>query len=151
MDRGWITPMPPASETAATSSGLLHGYMAPQISGTSMPSWRVTAVSRRDTALALHLDAAPECDVILDLRRRRLGVRVVPGGVLPLDTVHDDRVVARRPLPAADRMGRAGLQVLAAHRLGREVDVPLHKLEFVRLRDHRSVPDGSGQFRPFLL
>jgi len=40
-----MTPMPPASETAATSSGLLHGYMAPQISGTSTPSWRVTGVS----------------------------------------------------------------------------------------------------------
>ena len=45
-----MTPMPPASETAATSSGLLHGYMAPQMSGTSMPSWRVTEVSRRDTS-----------------------------------------------------------------------------------------------------
>ena len=43
-----MTPMPPASETAATSSGLLHGYMAPQISGTSMPSWRVSGVSRRE-------------------------------------------------------------------------------------------------------
>src|SRR6185436_3656474 len=47
MESGCTTPMPPASETAATSSGLLHGYIAPQISGTSMPSWRVTGVSRR--------------------------------------------------------------------------------------------------------
>src|ERR1043166_7635051 len=38
-------PMPPASETAATSSGLLHGYMAPQISGTSIPAWDVSLVS----------------------------------------------------------------------------------------------------------
>jgi len=48
MERGWITPMPPASEAAATSSGLLHGYIAPQMSGTSIPSWRVMGVSRRD-------------------------------------------------------------------------------------------------------
>src|SRR5688500_19253426 len=44
---GWTMPMPPASDTAATSSGLLQGYMAPQISGTSMPASRVSAVSRR--------------------------------------------------------------------------------------------------------
>jgi hypothetical protein len=37
-------PMPPAADTAATSSGLEHGYIAPQISGTSMPSCRENAV-----------------------------------------------------------------------------------------------------------
>ena len=42
--------MPPASEAAATSSGLEHGYIAPQISGTSMPSFRVSGVSSRDIA-----------------------------------------------------------------------------------------------------
>src|SRR5260221_14677841 len=34
-------PMAPAADTAATSSGLLHGYMAPQMSGTSMPACAV--------------------------------------------------------------------------------------------------------------
>src|SRR6476469_3994091 len=48
-----MTPIPPASETAATSSGLLHGYMAPQISGTSMPSWRVKGVSRREVTAGM--------------------------------------------------------------------------------------------------
>src|SRR3569623_640845 len=47
METGWTTPIAPASETAATSSGLVHGYMAPQISGTSMPTWRVNTVSDR--------------------------------------------------------------------------------------------------------
>src|SRR5574341_2255461 len=37
-------PMPPAAETAATSSGLLQGYMAPQTSGTSMAAARVNRV-----------------------------------------------------------------------------------------------------------
>ena len=32
---GWNTPSPPASETAATSSGFEQGYIGPQISGTS--------------------------------------------------------------------------------------------------------------------
>ncbi len=39
-------PIPPAAETAATSSGLLHGYIAPQISGTSMPSCSVNRVDK---------------------------------------------------------------------------------------------------------
>jgi hypothetical protein len=39
-------PMAPASDTAATSSGFVHGYIAPQMSGTSMPTWRVNAVEK---------------------------------------------------------------------------------------------------------
>ena len=42
---GWMIPSPPAADTAAISSGLLHGYIAPQISGTSTPAWRVNAVA----------------------------------------------------------------------------------------------------------
>ena len=38
--------MPPASDAAATSSGLLHGYIAPQMSGTSMPACAVSGVAR---------------------------------------------------------------------------------------------------------
>ena len=41
---GCRMPIPPASDAAATSSGLLHGYMAPQISGTSIPACSVSAV-----------------------------------------------------------------------------------------------------------
>ena len=39
--------MPPAAETAATSSGLVQGYIAPQISGNSMPICRVNVVDFR--------------------------------------------------------------------------------------------------------
>jgi hypothetical protein len=42
--------MPPASETAATSSGLEQGNIAPQISGTSIPKAPVSGVSSRVTA-----------------------------------------------------------------------------------------------------
>jgi hypothetical protein len=48
IDSGWTTPMPPAADTAATSSGLEHGYMAPPMIGTSMPSSLVRAVCRID-------------------------------------------------------------------------------------------------------
>ena len=44
-DIGCTMPIPPASDTAATSSGLLHGYIAPQIRGTWIPASRVSAVS----------------------------------------------------------------------------------------------------------
>src|SRR5436189_3009768 len=40
-----MMPMAPAAETAPTSSGLLHGYIAPQISGMSTPASRVSCVA----------------------------------------------------------------------------------------------------------
>jgi hypothetical protein len=40
-------PSAPASDAAATSSGLLHGYIAPQMSGISTLAWRVRAVSSK--------------------------------------------------------------------------------------------------------
>ena len=42
---GCTMPSPPALLTAATNSGLLHGYMGPQMSGTRIWAWRVSAVS----------------------------------------------------------------------------------------------------------
>jgi hypothetical protein len=41
---GCTMPIPPAAETAATSSGLLHGYIAPQISGTVIRACSVSGV-----------------------------------------------------------------------------------------------------------
>src|SRR5438105_13862632 len=70
--------MPPACETAATSSGLEHGYMAPPISGTSIPASRVRGVSRDPGAPGL----APGVSVP--------GVRGSPGAgaeVLPAEQV----------------------------------------------------------------
>ena len=45
-------PIPPASDTAATSSGLLQGYIAPQTSGTSIPASRVRGVERGNYSLS---------------------------------------------------------------------------------------------------
>jgi len=45
IDIGCTIPIPPASDTAATSSGFEHGYIAPQISGTSILASRVRGVS----------------------------------------------------------------------------------------------------------
>src|SRR5512147_2916934 len=49
-------PMPPASDTAATSSGLLQGYIAPQMSGISMPAWRVSAVAPTGSGIRHRLE-----------------------------------------------------------------------------------------------
>ena len=43
---GCTIPIPPASDTAATNSGLEHGYMAPHSRGTVIPASRVRGVSR---------------------------------------------------------------------------------------------------------
>ena len=47
-EMGWMTPRPPASLTAATSSGFEHGYIGPLISGTAMPAagerWRINVL-----------------------------------------------------------------------------------------------------------
>ncbi len=73
---GWMTPSPPASDTAATSSGLLHGYMAPQMSGTSMPTARVKAVST-----AAMLSSGTGFRVVLRLpARAKGGPGMGPGG-----------------------------------------------------------------------
>lgn len=39
-----MMPMPPAAETAAMSSTSEQGYMAPQMSGISMPAWAQSVV-----------------------------------------------------------------------------------------------------------
>ena len=44
---GWTMPRPPASDTAATSSGLLQGYIAPHRIGTSIRAWAGELGARR--------------------------------------------------------------------------------------------------------
>src|SRR5205823_13850408 len=89
-----------------------------------------TPASRTDSrpqaaTSAFHPHAFPEGDVTLDVRGRRLRLRVIPGGVLVHLAADRDIVVAGRPLPAADRVRGAVAQVLAADRLGREIMVAL--------------------------
>jgi hypothetical protein len=56
---GWMIPIPPASDTAATSSGLLQGYIAPQMTGTSIPAWRASGVSSREGLIPARGASAP--------------------------------------------------------------------------------------------
>src|SRR5574337_1152013 len=73
--------------------------------------------------LLLHLDAPPEGDVVSNLGGRRAGVRIVPGGVHVLGAVHDQGIVVRLPLPAAERPGGALLEELAPRRVRRKIHV----------------------------
>src|SRR5215471_3989843 len=72
---GCTTPSPPASETAATSSGLLHGYMAPHTSGTRMPAWRVRAVSGTALLVEREVGVALEGFLVALHEAARLGHR----------------------------------------------------------------------------
>ena len=57
-EAGCNTPSAPASEAAATNSGLEHGYMGPQISGTSTPACRVRSVASEARVLKCSSDPA---------------------------------------------------------------------------------------------
>src|ERR1700728_3198896 len=72
--------------------------------------------------------------------RRRLRIGVIPGSVLVLLPVHHQGVVARLPLPRTRGSGRAGAQVLAIHRDVREIQVSLHRLYLITLRDYLAIP-----------
>ncbi len=54
---------------------------------------------RPQAHLLLHLNAAPEGNVVLDVARGRFRVWVVPGGVRVFLTVNHEAVVARLALP----------------------------------------------------
>src|SRR5262245_34830464 len=87
--------------------------------------------------------AMPESDITLDVRRGGLDVRVVPRRVLVDLAVHNDVVVARRPLPATHSVRFARAQMLVLDRFGRKVLVAFDRLAGVALGDHLTVPDCS--------
>src|SRR5688572_17072640 len=58
---GCTMPIAPASDTAATSSGLLHGYIAPQMSGTATLACRVKGVASESVAVVPESAADVDC------------------------------------------------------------------------------------------
>src|SRR5215468_6781687 len=92
---------------------------------------------------SLNRYAMPKSDVTLDVCRRGLDVRVVPGRVLVDLAVHNHVVVARCPLPATHAVRFAWTQMLALHGFGGKVLVAFDRLAGVALGDHLAVPDRS--------
>src|SRR5437764_10496007 len=86
------------------------------------------------------LHAAPEGDVLFYLPCRVLRLRVVPSSIFVRLAADDHVVITRRPLPGADRVRLALAQVLAPHRLRREVVIALDHNRVVALRQHCAVP-----------
>src|SRR5216683_396698 len=91
----------------------------------------------------LHLHPVPEGDAVLDFRRRRFGLRVVPRSIA-VDLVPDDHVVVtRQPFPAADGVVRAGAEVSLVDTRGWEVVIALNHHGLVALRNDGPLPDRS--------
>jgi hypothetical protein len=83
-----------------------------------------------------------------DLRRRLLGIGVVPHRIRIGVAVDKQRVVAGLPLPRAHGLGVAGQQVLLLHRVGREVVVAFDHHGVVAFGHHGAVPDGFHRHAP---
>src|ERR1700753_1935180 len=90
--------------------------------------------------LFFDFNSAPKGDVILDVTSRRLGIRIVPGGILVFLPVHQKTVVPGLPPPGAGRNGRAGAKVLPLQGALREVDIALNQLRCIAFRDYFAVP-----------
>src|SRR6187402_341063 len=78
---GCTTPSPPARLTAATSSGLLHGYIGPQMSGTAMWACSVSGVEKGsavERASADGNDSAMWEHSLLDAPQPRQGCSSAP-------------------------------------------------------------------------
>ena len=82
-------------------------------------------------------------DVILDVRRRRAGRRIVPRRVAIGLAVHDHVVVARDSFPRTGRMRRARSYELPAYGVRGEICIALHRLDAIALRDDRALPQRS--------
>src|ERR1035437_2925062 len=137
---GCTIPMPPASLTAATSSGLLHGYIGPQMSGTSMPTCVVNGVDKGEFALtvlpppASRLSSTPyafrlsSTPYAFRLPSTRYAFRLSssPYASRLSSTPHAFRLSSsHRPEPPPDDRARHHIPGLVLH-LGNEVVLPSH-------------------------
>src|SRR5690606_39885629 len=93
--------------------------------------------------LLANLDPPPNRHPPTNLRRRRLRFRVIPGRILIALTIHHNRKVTGHPLPAADRVVLARLEVPLHNRLARKVMIALDDHGIVALRNDLAVPDCS--------
>src|SRR6202034_366400 len=116
--------------------------------GGLLSGWRhEEKISRNAThleKLRFYLHALPERYVVLDLRRGRLRIGVIPGSVGIALAVHFNIMVARRSLPRANALRLAGPQILGVHRARGKILVPFDCDGLVAFRQHRAIPRGFG-------
>ncbi len=132
-------------------SGPLSGRRpgaTPDHVGAHASDTRVLSIIRRSSPdadswrdLRHNFYAVPESDVMLDMPRLRGGLRVIPRGFAVHLAVDHDVVITRDAFPEAGRVFRARAQVLAFHRLGREIIMALDDPARVAFGQYRAVPD----------
>src|SRR5580704_14702000 len=101
---------------------------------------RAAMLLTRFWRLLFDFNPAPEGDMVLDVTGCRLGVRIVPGGILILLSVNQKTVVPGLALPGAGRNCRAGAKVFPLQSALREVDIALNHLRCIAFRDYFAVP-----------
>ena len=82
--------------------------------------------------------------MVLNVAGCRLGVRIIPSGVLIHLTVHHHRVVAGDPFPGTGGVGIAGLEVFRLNRLRGEVLIAFHDLTIIAFGYDGAIPDCFG-------
>src|SRR5271154_4873569 len=90
--------------------------------------------------LSFHAHALPESYMILDLRRGRIRLRIIPGGVFIGHAVHFQVVILGLALPRALARMRARLQILFFDRLQRKILIAFHHLRVLALCHYFSAP-----------
>src|SRR5579859_2155222 len=136
-----------SSSRRRNTSTSLCGELAGAWASTSAPEdSNMTVRSRAAILLTMFwrllfdFNSAPEGDMVLDVTGCRLGIRVVPGGILILLPVHQKTVISGLPLPGASRNRRAGAEILPLQGALREVDIALNHLCRIAFRDYFAVP-----------
>ena len=83
-----------------------------------------------------------------DRLRRRLRIRIIPGSIRVLLTIHQNRVIPRHTLPWAVGTGGTWSQKRPVYSLFREIYISLDRLDFIALRDRLSIPNCFCHVRP---
>src|SRR5262249_26138398 len=90
---------------------------------------------------ASHLHTFPKGHVIGDVLGRFQRRGVVPSRVFVHSAIDDDVIVAGRPLPRANGVGRTRFKILLPDRVGRKVMIAFHEDRFLRLGQDGVIPD----------
>src|ERR1700750_1126332 len=136
-----------SSSSRRKTSRSLCGELAAGWAGKSLPGARIIRAKSRAAMLRpvfwrllFDFNSAPEGYMILDVTGCRLGIRIVPGGILIFLSVDQKTVVPRLSLPGASRNRRAGAKVFPFQGTLREVNIALNHLCRIAFRDYFAVP-----------
>src|SRR5580692_9103563 len=96
---------------AADGTGWQNALRGDRIAKLTSMAAAATHWPARHWILLFDFNSAPKGYMVFDVAGCRLGVRVVPCGILIFLSVHQKAVVSRLPLPGTGRDRRAGAEV----------------------------------------